>query len=82
MWNRSTWIKRAAIALDWQVNDHCSTASGGARVNRALFDAYVQSANELGFDVAGEYTGESADSGFTSAVGTPTTDARYARESC
>lgn len=40
--------------------------------NRALFDTYVQSAKELGFEVAGEYTGGSADSGFTSAVGTPT----------
>lgn len=42
------------------------------RANRALFDTYVQSAKELGFEVAGEYTGGSADSGFTSAVGTPT----------
>ena len=40
--------------------------------NRALFDTYVQSAKEMGFEVAGEYTGGSADSGFTSAVGTPT----------
>jgi glutamate carboxypeptidase len=40
--------------------------------NSALFDTYVQSAKELGFEVAGEYTGGSADSGFTSAVGTPT----------
>ncbi len=40
--------------------------------NRALFDTYVQSTKELGFEVAGEYTGGSADSRFTSAVGTPT----------
>lgn len=40
--------------------------------NGALFDTYVRSAKELGFEVAGEYTGGSADSGFTSAVGTPT----------
>ncbi|MCG8355120.1 MAG: M20 family metallopeptidase [Kiloniellales bacterium] len=40
--------------------------------NRALFEAYRESAQEVGFAVEGEYTGGSADSGFTSALGTPT----------
>jgi glutamate carboxypeptidase len=40
--------------------------------NRALFDHYVTCAADLGMTVAGEYTGGSADSGYTSAVGAPT----------
>lgn len=40
--------------------------------NRSLFEAYAQGAREVGFEVEGEYTGGSADSGFTSAIGTPT----------
>ena len=40
--------------------------------NRALFEAYAQGAREVGFEVEGEYTGGSADSGYTSAIGTPT----------
>jgi glutamate carboxypeptidase len=40
--------------------------------SRALFDHYVAAAAELGQTVGGEYTGGSADSGFTAAVGAPT----------
>jgi glutamate carboxypeptidase len=38
----------------------------------ALFRHYVSCAADLGLAVGGEYTGGSADSGFTSAVGAPT----------
>lgn len=37
-----------------------------------LFAIYRQAAQQTGFNVAGEFTGGCADSGFTSAVGTPT----------
>ncbi|HLT02414.1 MAG TPA: M20 family metallopeptidase, partial [Geminicoccaceae bacterium] len=37
--------------------------------NQALFEHYVACAGELGLSPTGEYTGGSADSGFTSAVG-------------
>jgi glutamate carboxypeptidase len=40
--------------------------------NRALFEAYAACAAALGLAVGGEYTGGSADSGFTSAAGAPT----------
>ena len=40
--------------------------------SQALFDHYVTAAAELGMTVGGEYTGGSADSGFTAAVGAPT----------
>ena len=40
--------------------------------SRTLLDRYARSAAELGFEVAGEATGGSADSGFTAALGTPT----------
>ncbi len=40
--------------------------------NQALFEHYVACAAELGLTVAGEFTGGSADSGFTSALGVPT----------
>ena len=40
--------------------------------NRALFDHYVACAADLGLTIGGEYTGGSADSGFTSAIGAPT----------
>lgn len=39
---------------------------------RELFELYAGCAAEVGFEVAGEFTGGSADSGFTSAVGAPT----------
>src|SRR5271165_2329487 len=39
---------------------------------RELLDAYGRSAAGLGFQVAAEATGGSADSGFTAALGTPT----------
>jgi len=40
--------------------------------NRALFEHYVAAAADLGLKVGGEYTGGSADSGYTSAIGAPT----------
>jgi glutamate carboxypeptidase len=40
--------------------------------SRAVFEHYVACAAELGTYPGGEYTGGSADSGFTAAVGAPT----------
>jgi glutamate carboxypeptidase len=40
--------------------------------NLALFEHYVACAADLGLTVGGEYTGGSADSGYTSALGAPT----------
>ena len=40
--------------------------------SRVLFDLYVGCAADLGMKVEGEFTGGSADSGFTAQVGTPT----------
>jgi glutamate carboxypeptidase len=40
--------------------------------NLALFEHYVAGAADLGLTVGGEYTGGSADSGYTSALGAPT----------
>jgi glutamate carboxypeptidase len=40
--------------------------------SRALLGLYSRAAGDLGFAVAGEATGGSADSGFTAALGTPT----------
>lgn len=40
--------------------------------NKRLFDHYVACAGDLSIKVDGEFTGGCADSGFTSAVGTPT----------
>jgi glutamate carboxypeptidase len=40
--------------------------------SRALFDAYVDSASTLGFAAGGEFSGGSADSGFTAAAGIAT----------
>ncbi len=40
--------------------------------SKDLFDAYVDAASRVGFATGGEYTGGSADSGFTSAAGVPT----------
>ena len=40
--------------------------------SRAVFEHYVACAAELGVSPGGEYTGGSADSGFTAAVGAPT----------
>jgi glutamate carboxypeptidase len=41
-------------------------------LSRQLFERYVRAASEVGFDVHGEFTGGSADSGLTSAVGAAT----------
>jgi glutamate carboxypeptidase len=40
--------------------------------SKDLFEAYVDSAARIGFGAAGEYSGGSADSGFTAAAGIPT----------
>jgi glutamate carboxypeptidase len=40
--------------------------------SQALFDHYVAAAADLGMTIGGEYTGGSADSGFTAALGAPT----------
>ena len=40
--------------------------------SKALFDAYVSSAAQVGFAVDGAFTGGCADSGFTAGVGAPT----------
>ncbi|HEY1260342.1 MAG TPA: M20 family metallopeptidase [Stellaceae bacterium] len=40
--------------------------------SRGLLERYARSAKGLGFEVGGEATGGSADSGFTAALGTPT----------
>ena len=40
--------------------------------SKSLFELYAQAATELGFGVAGEFSGGSADSGFTAAAGVPT----------
>lgn len=40
--------------------------------SQGLFDAYLDSAGAIGFATSGEYTGGSADSGFTAAMGIPT----------
>jgi glutamate carboxypeptidase len=39
---------------------------------KRLFELYVRSAADTGFETAGEFTGGCADSGFTAGVGTPT----------
>ncbi|MGE0222337.1 MAG: M20 family metallopeptidase [Acetobacteraceae bacterium] len=39
---------------------------------KRLFEIYVQSAADTGFQTDGEFTGGCADSGFTAAMGTPT----------
>jgi glutamate carboxypeptidase len=38
----------------------------------ALFEMYVEAAGQLGFEAGGEFSGGSADSGFTAAAGVPT----------
>ena len=43
-----------------------------SEASKRLFDAYVDSAAAIGFGTSGEYTGGSADSGFTAAAGVPT----------
>jgi glutamate carboxypeptidase len=40
--------------------------------NRALFEHYAACGRDLGLAIGGEYTGGSADSGYTSALGAPT----------
>ena len=40
--------------------------------NRSLFESYARASAALEIEVAGEYSGGAADSGFTSALGVPT----------
>jgi glutamate carboxypeptidase len=40
--------------------------------SKSLFEAYANSAREIGLSVSGEYSGGCADSGFSSSVGCPT----------
>lgn len=40
--------------------------------SKTMFKQYVKAAREIGYDVGGEFTGGSADSGFTAAAGVPT----------
>jgi len=68
------------------IAEHCSLDGARAEIEimgefkpvsqsdgaRALFESYIRSAKDLGFEVGGEFTGGCADSGFTSAIGTPT----------
>lgn len=42
------------------------------KMSRQLFERYARAAAEVGFEVQGEFTGGSADSGLTSAMGAPT----------
>ncbi|MFE1599216.1 M20 family metallopeptidase [Methylobacterium sp. ID0610] len=44
----------------------------GSEAGLALFQDYAACAREIGFPVEGEFTGGSADSGFTASVGAPT----------
>lgn len=62
-------IERTSVALDGPV---IFPPLEPTPANQALFERYVQAARELGIDVAGEYSGGAADSGFTSALGVPT----------
>src|SRR5262249_59294883 len=39
---------------------------------RRMFDHYAACARDIGFEVAAEFTGGCADSGFSAAVGAPT----------
>lgn len=43
-----------------------------SEASKALFESYVDSASAIGFGAGGEYSGGSADSGFTAAAGIPT----------
>lgn len=60
--NTSGRIKRVRNFLPLVEND----------ANRRLFECFSACARELGFEVRGEFTGGSADSGFTSAAGAAT----------
>lgn len=43
-----------------------------SQASRDLFESYVECAGQIGFATAGEFSGGSADSGFTAAAGVPT----------
>jgi glutamate carboxypeptidase len=72
--------KLAAIMGDVEVPGTCAHITQQryflplvqSEASKGLFESYVDSAQAVGFDVGGEYTGGSADSGFTAAAGIPT----------
>lgn len=72
--------KLAAIMGETQVRGTCAHITRQryflplvqSAASKDLFEAYVDSAASLGFGAAGEYSGGSADSGFTAAAGVPT----------
>jgi glutamate carboxypeptidase len=70
----------AAIMGEMQVRGTCAHITRQryflplvqSAASKDLFEAYVDSAASVGFGAAGEYSGGSADSGFTAAAGVPT----------
>ena len=72
--------KLAAIMDETQVRGTCAHITRQryflplvqSAASKDLFEAYVDSAASIGFGAAGEYSGGSADSGFTAAAGVPT----------
>ncbi len=72
--------KLAAILAEVEVQGTCAHITQQryflplvqSAASKDLFDAYVDSATDIGFSASGEYTGGSADSGFTAAAGIPT----------
>jgi glutamate carboxypeptidase len=72
--------KLAAIMREAEVQGTCAHVTQQryflplvqSAASKDLFDAYVDSAATIGFGAAGEYSGGSADSGFTAAAGIPT----------
>jgi glutamate carboxypeptidase len=83
---RTIAAMRAAEAAIAAILEHSYLAGTATRITRkaaflpleqtaasqAVFEHYVACASELGMVPGGEYTGGSADSGFTAAVGAPT----------
>jgi glutamate carboxypeptidase len=83
---RTIAAMRAAEAAIAAILEHSYLAGTATRITRkaaflpleqtaasqAVFEHYVACATELGMVPGGEYTGGSADSGFTAAVGAPT----------
>ena len=72
--------KMAAIVEETQVPGTCGHIRQQryflpllqSAASRTLFESYVDSAAALGFSAGGEFSGGSADSGFTAAAGIPT----------
>jgi glutamate carboxypeptidase len=72
--------KLAAIMGEVEVQGTCAHISQQryflplvqSAASKDLFEAYIDSAANIGFGASGEYSGGSADSGFTAAAGIPT----------